>query len=112
MNTSIQTLRLSKLEADVFSHRDVIEDVCLCLTTLFTTRKYSVPLDRDFGLEMDALDEPSPRAMALIRSAIYSAADKYEPRAEIISVAFEVISDAEDDKVVPVISWKLKEEYL
>lgn len=112
MNTSIQTLRLARSDTNVFSHRDVVEDVRLCLTTLLTTSKYSVPLDRDFGLQMDALDEPSPRAMALIRSAIYSAADRYEPRAEIVSVTFESASEAEDDRVIPVISWKIKEEYL
>lgn len=110
MADSIYKLRLARSgEANVFAPRGTLEDIQTCLATLFTTRKYTVPLYRDFGFDMEALDQPTPRGMALLRGEIYDAAGEYEPRAEIVSVTFEQAEQYADDRVIPVISWRLKD---
>ena len=110
MPNTLHKLRLTRSDAvNIFAARGTAEDVQRCLITIFTTHKYTVPLFRDFGLDMDALDQPTPRGMALLRNAMYEAVEKYEPRAELVSVAFEQVDRNGDDRVIPVITWRLKE---
>lgn len=110
MADTIYKLRLaSSNTTEVFAERGTLEDIQLCLKTLFLTRKYTAPLYRDFGLDLDLTDQPSPRGMALIRNDMYDAVSEYEPRAEIVSVAFEQGDPYSDDHIVPVVSWRLKD---
>lgn len=110
MADTIYKLRLaSSNTTEVFAERGTLEDIQLCLKTLFLTRKYTAPLYRDFGLDLDLIDQPSPRGMALIRNDMYDAVSEYEPRAEIVSVAFEQGDPYSDDHIVPVVSWRLKD---
>ena len=69
--------------------------------------KYSVPMDRDFGLEVKALDEPVSQVKALYTSEIVQAVRKYEPRARIKRVDFD---GSIDGKVYPKILVKILEE--
>lgn len=110
MPNTLYKLRLTRFDAvNIFAARGTVEDIQRCLITIFTTHKYTVPLFRDFGLDMDALDQPTPRGMALLRNAMYEVVEKYEPRAELVSVAFEQVDRNGDDRVIPVITWRLKE---
>jgi phage baseplate assembly protein W len=65
------------------------EEVMRNLHILLSTPKFSVPLDRAFGLPWQAVDKPMPVAEAILVAEIMDAVEQYEPRAEIISVEFE-----------------------
>lgn len=57
--------------------------------TILSTPKFSVPLDREFGLDATLLDKPLPVAKAQITAAIIAAINKYEPRVKVSKVFFE-----------------------
>lgn len=84
-----------KLDADVdFNPASVVAEVLQNVRTILSTRKGSVPLDRDFGISWEYLDRPIDVAQMLMRSEIIDAVSKYEPRATVESVVFE--GSAED----------------
>ena len=56
---------------------------------LLSTPKFTVPLDRDFGLSQRFIDKPLPVAESLFRAEILDAIEKYEPRVEVENVTFE-----------------------
>ena len=57
--------------------------------TILLTKKFSVPLDREFGLDFSVLDMPLPKAQAALRVEIIEALRRYEPRAVIKEVGFD-----------------------
>ena len=64
------------------------EEILQNVRTICKTPKNSVPLDREFGVDVDFLDTPTPSAMAQIQREIITAIRKYEPRAKIDRVEF------------------------
>lgn len=68
------------------------------LRTIITTTKYSVPLDRDFGIEADMLDKPMNVAQAQLQSEIIMAIKTYEPRVTVTGITF---SGTEDGVLIP-----------
>lgn len=71
-----------------FAPRTLAEEVLQNVRTIITTARYTVPLDRRFGLDMGCLDRPLPVVEATLSSAIVKAIRQYEPRAEVVSVSF------------------------
>lgn len=65
------------------------EEILQNIENLLTTTKFSVPLDRDFGLSQRFIDKPLPVAEMVFRSEILDAIEKYEPRVSIGDVTFE-----------------------
>ena len=65
------------------------EEVLQNLSILLSTPKFTVPLDRDFGLSLRFVDKPLPVAESLFRAEILDAIEKYEPRVEVENVTFE-----------------------
>ena len=57
--------------------------------TICTTPKYSVPMDRLFGVDAAMLDRPTPKAMAAIQAEIVQAVRKYEPRCKVKKVILD-----------------------
>ncbi|MBQ3694240.1 MAG: hypothetical protein II884_05660, partial [Synergistaceae bacterium] len=53
-----------------FAPANVIEEVVQNVRTICTTSKYSVPMDRLFGVDAVMLDRPTPRAMAAMQAEI------------------------------------------
>jgi phage baseplate assembly protein W len=58
----------------------VLEVIQNCRTIL-TTRKGTVPLDREFGITAEYLDSPMPKVRADAEQDIFMSLRKYEPRA-------------------------------
>lgn len=58
------------------------------LRTIITTTKYSVPLDRDFGVNAEMLDKPMAVAQAQLQSEIIMAIKTYEPRVTVTGISF------------------------
>lgn len=79
---------LGTLENVNFNPQTTQEEVIQNVKTIITTYKYSVPLDRNFGITGDAIDAPFPVAMAKLQSDIIDNILKYEPRAKVKSITF------------------------
>lgn len=71
-----------------FAPASEVAEILQNLRTIITTTKYSVPLDRDFGIDADMLDLPINVAQAKLQSEMITAIKKYEPRVEITSISF------------------------
>jgi len=72
-----------------FSPATVEEEVLQNVKTILTTVKYSVPLDREFGLSATMLDDPMPIAQAKLSAEIVGAIRRWEPRARVVEVKYE-----------------------
>lgn len=57
--------------------------------TIISTRKGSVPLDREFGISWAMLDKPLPVARSQMQAQVIDAIERYEPRAKVQRVEFE-----------------------
>ena len=72
-----------------FAPKNVYEEVIQNVRTICTTPKYSVPMDRLFGVDAAMLDRPTPKAMAAIQAEIVQAVRKYEPRCKVRKVILD-----------------------
>ena len=86
MEIDIFTAELAKIN---FEPSNIYEEVAQNVKTICTTPKYSVPLDRTFGIDANFLDRPTPKAMAQIQAELIQAVRKYEPRCKVRKIAFE-----------------------
>lgn len=77
------------------------------LRTIITTTKYSVPLDRDFGIDADMLDLPINVVQAKLQSEMITAIKKYEPRVEITSISF---TGMDDGVLAPKVQVRIKDD--
>ncbi len=68
---------------------------------LLATNQYEIPLARRMGLSTDYYGKPLPVAETLLYQAIADAIEEYEPRAEIVSISFEV--DNDDGVIIPIV---------
>jgi GPW/gp25 family protein len=82
-----------------FAPRSTEEEVIQNVRTILTTRRGSVPLDRDFGMDTSIIDQPVNRIRALLTTDIIETVERYEPRAEVKAVDFT--GDGEDGIVGP-----------
>ena len=69
------------------------EEIAQNVRTIITTPKYSVPMDRLFGVNAEIVDRPTPKAMAQLQAEIIQAVRKYEPRCRVRKVTFEGDND-------------------
>lgn len=93
-----------------FAPATVAGEVLQNVKTLLSTAKYSVPLDRELGVEASFLDRPAPDAGARLRVRIAEDIERFEPRAKIRAVRFEPRpSDAASGTVYPVLEIEIKE---
>lgn len=77
------------------------------IRTIITTTEYSVPLDRDFGINADMLDLPINVAQAKLQSEMITAIKKYEPRVEITSISF---TGTDDGVLAPKVQVRIKDD--
>lgn len=76
-----------------FAPSGVVEEVLQNVRTLLRTIKYSVPLDRDLGIDASFLDRPAPEAMAKLRVQIAEGIQRFEPRARVKVIEFKQYED-------------------
>lgn len=72
------------------------EEILQNIRTILSTPVGSVPLDRDFGVDMSFIDRPLPKAQAEMASGIVNALRTYEPRVSVQSITWT----AEEDGVL------------
>ena len=66
----------------------VVAEILQNIRVLISTPRFTVPLDRAFGLSISFLDKPLPVAQAIIITELLDAIEKYEPRVEVVEVTF------------------------
>lgn len=72
---------------------DEVYDIKRCLETLYQTPEGSCPLDREFGINVDFVGMPMDVAKNLFAVEITDKTDRYEPRAMIREINFNIDSD-------------------
>ncbi len=94
-----------------FAPSDEVREILQNVRTILSTRKGSVPLDRDFGLTWTHIDKPMPVAKMLMRSEVIDAIEEYEPRTTVVSVDFdEDTASAMDGILKPRVVVQIGEE--
>lgn len=79
------------------------EDIRRCLTTLYSVREGEQPLDRDFGLAQDFLDQPVPIAKNMLALEVIEKTKRYEKRVKVERVEYAA---GEGGQLIPVIYLK------
>lgn len=76
------------------------EDVRRCLVCLYGTRPGEQALDREFGISLDVLGQPTEQAKSLLTAEIVRKTARYEPRAQVQRVEW-MESDTEKGVLRP-----------
>ena len=98
MSTYVVTPHMSAID---YLPSTEAEEILQCIRTILCTPKWSVPLDRDFGGDFEALDKPLPVAQAKLSSEIVTAIKEYETRVEVTDITWEA---QEDGILIPTVT--------
>lgn len=71
-----------------FAPPTVADEVLQNVATILATMRYTVPFDRELGLNPDYLDDPMPVSQARATADIIDAIHRFEPRCRVDSVTF------------------------
>lgn len=77
------------------------------IKAIINTPKFSVPLDRNLGINYSALDKPTAVAEAMLADEIITAIQKYEPRVSVESISFTADIDGQ---LIPKVQVKINDE--
>lgn len=81
--------------------------------TLLATRKGSVPLDRDFGVDWSFVDAPVTDAMPRVVAEYARQIERYIPRVQVRSITFSpAVDKALEGRLCPVVNLSIRKEYL
>ena len=72
-----------------FAPLNEVQEILQNVITICTTSKFSVPLDREFGVDTQFIDEPINGVRAKYSAEVIQAVRKFEPRARISGISFE-----------------------
>lgn len=91
----------ARLGAVSFAPANEYEEILQNVRTILTTTKYSVPLDRGFGIDANLIDTPIDYAQAKLTAEIIDAIRRYEPRVSVSKVSFA--GNGVDGKLIPTV---------
>lgn len=80
------TLTLADIEVAVDGELAERDEIIRCIQNLALTPAGTVPLDRDFGLNIDFMGMPIETAKNLLAIELITKIDRYEPRASVKEV--------------------------
>ena len=83
------TVRATDLENIRFHDPELVSSVLQNIAVILATPKGSVPQYREFGLSAVFLDKPMPRAKMMMIAEVREAIERWEPRAQFVSITFE-----------------------
>ena len=83
----IKAFSLKKIN---FAPESTVEEVLQNIAMILSTPKFTAPLDRGFGLAQRFIDKPIQTAQPILISEVLEAISKYEPRAEVKNVSYEL----------------------
>lgn len=82
------------------------EEVLQNVAMILATPKFTVPLDRGFGLSQHFVDKPLPVAKTVLIGEIMEGIAKFEPRAEVEAVTFQ-INEQIPGKLIPTVEVRI-----
>jgi hypothetical protein len=86
-----------------------VKSVLQAVKLVLTTPKGTVPMYRDFGIDMEFLDQPTPAAEQRARMDIREAVEAWEPRATVTDITFA--KDAlHTGKLVPTVEVEINDD--
>ncbi len=85
--------------AEIIFDASGAEEIVQNVRTIITTARGSVPLDRNFGINIDVLDLPLEEAKGRLVVEYTEQIKRYESRARVSEVTFE--TDALQGKLYP-----------
>lgn len=91
-----------------FRPETVLEEIFQNVNTIVSTGLYSVPLFREFGVDGDFIDDPTPVAKARYTSEIIEKVEFFEPRVIVKEIRFE--EDGINGILVPILDIEIREE--
>ena len=77
------------------------EEVLQNVATLLGTMRYTVPFDRELGINPDYLDDPTPRTRAKLTANVVDLIRRKEPRAKVVEVNFK--EDQAEGVLIPTV---------
>jgi phage baseplate assembly protein W len=83
-----------------------IQEVMQNVRMILTTRRGTVPLDRDFGISFEFLDSPINMTRAKAEQEIFLQLKKYEPRAVLKQIMWE--TDVISGQISPSVKVEVK----
>ena len=89
-----------------FAPATIAEEVMQNVRMIISTVKYSVPMDRAFGIDGAIVDRPINIAKAHLTNEIFRAVRRYEPRATIEAIDF---NGDESGTLTPTIKIRINE---
>ncbi|GAV21618.1 GPW/gp25 family protein [Carboxydothermus pertinax] len=90
-----------------FAPSSKIAEILQNVRTIISTPKYSVPLNREFGVTISWLDDPLPVAQARLMNEIITAVLEWEPRVSVTQVIFD--GDPQEGVLRPKVRVRLVE---
>lgn len=113
MNEVLHTLTgIDLREVNMFPN-SVHEEILQNVMVLLKTRRGTVPLDRELGLENDFIDDPLPRGMMRFALFALETIQDYEPRVEVTEIDFTPRPDsAMDGRLYPRVKVRILDEYI
>lgn len=94
-----------------FVEDDLVRRILSNVATILATPKGSIPLYREFGLDMGFLDKPEPVARLMMIDPVRDAVERWEPRVRVEDVG--AVSDpSQPGRLVPIVEIEIEEEML
>lgn len=84
-----------------FAPETTEEEILQNIAMIISTPKFSVPLDRGFGLAQRFVDKPIQTAQTILVSEVLDEIEKQEPRAEVVSASF--VQGETPGKIIPIV---------
>lgn len=103
------TVSATDLKNIQWSEKDTVNAVLQNIAVILSTPKGSVPLYRDFGLDMSILDRPAPVAEVLIVAEVTQAIHRWEPRAVVRNV-YPRLDPSIPGKMTPLVEVEINVE--
>ena len=103
------TVTATDLTAIRLNEQETINSVLQNIAIILSNRKGSIPLYREFGLNMDFLDKPIPVAKVMMISEVREAIERWEPRATMLDVSFTG-SISESEHLIPIVEVEINSE--
>lgn len=98
---------LNNIKIESVENEEDLADIIEGLSFLISTYTGKYPMNRDFGINQDLLDEPLTTIKPLLGLEIKEKIEKFENRVEVTDVDFEYNSDT--GALTPIISLALAE---
>ena len=91
-------LKFSSNETSInYKKQTVVEDVLQNVRMILGTYKTTVPLSRDFAMDISLIDKRVPDVRNEIAAILLDVLKKYEPRAKLKSVEIKNVNDSYED---------------